>query len=163
MSIIYVIICTNSRWGETICKCWRTNEKWGKITLLYNYQKRLKQVCVKSAQNQWRESMEIMVDNENWMLFPTHNLIDLNRSFFKLSDVKGEKLHNLFTFGIEGRCGLIQQKNLGISDQSSGDCHSLFLSSWELCPFVSTKSIIALKNKITWNYPFSILFLFCIN
>lgn len=69
VSIIYVIICTNSRWGITICKCWRANEKWGKITLLYNYQKRLKQVCVKSAQNQWRESMEIMVDNETECYF----------------------------------------------------------------------------------------------
>lgn len=69
VSIIYVIICTNSRWGETICKCWRTNEKWGKITLLYNYQKRLKQVCVKSAQNQWRESMEMMVDIETECYF----------------------------------------------------------------------------------------------
>lgn len=51
--------------------------------------------------------MEMMVDIENWMLFLIYNLIDFNRSFFKLFDIKGGKLYNFFIFGIEGRCGFI--------------------------------------------------------
>ena len=41
-------------------------------------------------------------------------------------------LNNSFTIAVEGRCGLIKEKNGRVTEQSTGDGDALFLSTAEL-------------------------------
>ena len=56
-------------------------------------------------------------------------------------------LDNLLTLRIEGRGGFIQEKDLWIPNESSGNGDSLFLSPTELSSFSSNISIITLKKQ----------------
>ena len=55
-------------------------------------------------------------------------------------------LHNRFTLSIQSWGGLIQKQNIRISNESSGDGYSLFLTSGELSPTLANQGVIFLKK-----------------
>ena len=56
------------------------------------------------------------------------------------------KWTNLFAFCVQSGSSFVEQKYFGVSDQRSGDCDSLFLSSTQLGSFVSGACLVALNK-----------------
>src|SRR4051812_3147172 len=53
-------------------------------------------------------------------------------------------LNDLFTLGIQGRGGLIQQQNGGIAQDGPGDADALLLATGELAPLVANDGVVLL-------------------
>ena len=57
-------------------------------------------------------------------------------------------LYLMFTVSIESTGSLVKKQNLWLSDQSSGNCNSLLLSSWELDSSLSNYSIVRKREQV---------------
>ena len=56
-------------------------------------------------------------------------------------------LHYLLALCVQGRGGFVQQQDLGVPHQGTGDGNPLLLSTAELCTFCSYVSIVALIKR----------------
>ena len=56
-------------------------------------------------------------------------------------------LYDLLTLGVQGRGGLVQQEQLRISHQGTGDGNALLLSPGQLGAFASHIGVVALHRK----------------
>ena len=56
-------------------------------------------------------------------------------------------LYNPLTLRVQGRRGLVQEKDFGISEESSGNGHALLLPPTELSAFTPHISVVALQTE----------------
>ena len=59
-------------------------------------------------------------------------------------------LHYLLTLCVQGRGGLVQEKDPGVSHQSPGNGDALLLSSTQLSPLGSNISVVTLETLQTY-------------
>ena len=55
-------------------------------------------------------------------------------------------LNHLLTLRVQGRGSLVEEEDLGVSDERSSDGYPLFLSSTQLCAFCPNISVVTLNN-----------------
>ena len=66
---------------------------------------------------------------------------------FVSTDLIQSRLYLSFTLSVQGRCGLIQQEDLGVANQGSSNGDSLFLSATQLGPSLSNQGVKFLQHR----------------
>jgi len=62
------------------------------------------------------------------------------------------RLYNLLRFRIQGGCCFIQEKDLGVAEESTGNCNPLFLSTRQQGGFTADFGSEAITTIVSFNF-----------